>query len=666
MTPADPTAEVESLRELASVMTVIDLPPEDRLMSPHTGMTRDHWLAIADDLLLAAARYQSAGGARFDFPGRPSQQGTRTDALEGFARTFLLAAFRSGGDRADDPHGHLERYRRGVVSGTRSPGAGDEESWPVIGHVGRHGQSHVEAASIALSLHITRTSTWELMTGEEQDRVVSWLRAALPNEPASNNWYLFPLTIASFLEAVGRADEETSYVIGRGIDLIDQWYRGDGWYSDGDGQAFDHYVGWALHLYPLLHAGLRGDSELAARLGARLHEFLDSFSLTFDSNGAPAYLGRSMTYRMATLAAIAMGEVTGHTPLSHGQSRRILSAGLRYFLERGATVDGILSLGWHGEHEPSLQRYSGPGSPYWASKGFAALLLPAEHAVWTEREDDLEIEGGDIVTAVAPAGLLVQRTADGIARVHNHGSDHLKPQQGDSGAPDPLYARFAYGTRTGPTAPHNVTDNDVQASFRGVWSVRRKIHMVGGGENWMASWHAPRFAEYGPFEASEVADGGPVLPSVRIESVTAARGRAEVRITRAVGLRPGSALRLSGWAVAGARPESLTSRIDGAEVTIAQADGLLTSQLVGIVGWTTASTAIAPHGTAFGRWAVVPELRAVSTAAPMVAIASLTAELLPEPATTLATVSVDGAVVVIDWSDGTSVTTIDLDGLDWE
>ena len=42
--------------------------------------------------------------------------------------------------------------------------------------------------------------------------------------------------------------------------------------------------------------------------------------------------------------------------------------------------------------------------------------------------------------------------AEALTRVvHNHGSDHIKPFQADAGAPDPLYARFADSTRTGPT-----------------------------------------------------------------------------------------------------------------------------------------------------------------------------------------------------------------------
>jgi hypothetical protein len=658
---------IQGFDGFASAITRAGMPAADRELSPYTGVTREHWTAVADSILLSAARYRSPRGARIDLPGPTSQQGVRTDGIEGFARTFLLAAFRSVGEGGDDPQGHLSRYLEGVVAGTRSVGRDDAESWPVIGDVGRDGQAHVEAASIALSLHLTRESTWDALSSDEQDRLHDWLRQAITHEPASNNWYLFPTTIASFLEGVGRADAQTGAVIERGLALTDEWYRGDGWYSDGDGEAFDHYIGWALHLYPLLHSRLRGDSALENTLGGRLEEFLQTFSRTFDRNGAPLYFGRSMTYRMATLAAVATGEVFGRTPLSPGQSRRVLSSGLRYFIDRGALSDGVLTLGYHGEHLPSVQRYSGPGSPYWAAKGFGALMLPADHPVWTAQEEQLAGDREDYLHAITPTGLLVQNTAaDGLVRVHNHGSDHLKPHEADSGAPDPLYARFAYSTRTGPTTLHNPSDNDVQAQFRGVWSVRRRIHRAGSGPDWVASWHAPRFASFGPFEASDSANGGPVLPSARIESAVIAHGRVEVRVARFVNLWPGTPVRMSGWATAAASVDEVRRESHGLSAAVtAQGGEPAVSQLRGLHGWQEADTAIAPYGTAFGAWAAVPELRGVASAGLFVSLASLTAIEGPEDPSTLVEVDVDGSRVTARWADGNTPTRLDFDELDW-
>lgn len=629
------------------------LPAEDRELSPYTGLTRRHWIAVADHLLASAAAYRSPQGARINFPGRPSQQGPATDGLEGFARTFLLAAFLHAGGA--DHNDHLSRYVEGLIAGTRTVGADDNESWPVVGHVGRDGQPHVEAAGIALSLHLTKADTWGRLSADEQDRLAGWFRATITREPSPNNWYLFPATIASFLEGVGRGDDQTRYVIERAMDLVELWYRGQGWYSDGAGEAYDHYVGWAMHLYPVLHAKLHGLPEQDV-LGGRLEEFLQTFARTFDRNGSPLYYGRSMTYRTATLAAVALGEAAGRTPLSSGQSRRVLSAGLRYFLERGSITDnGVLSLGWHGEHLPTLQRYSGPGSPYWASKGFLALMLPDDHPVWTSTEAELP---GDTVdyTRALDIGLLIQSTAaDGLVRVHNHGSDHLKTDAADSGAPDPLYSRFGYSTRTGPTSLHDPADNDIQVRIRSVWSARRKIHRVATGENWVASWHAPRFPRFSPWEGSDASDGGPVLPSARIESLTAVRGALEIRINRLVRIPPKLPVRLSGWAAAAQHPRDIAAEVDGTTAVVVTGD--LRSTVTGLYGWDAAGTSSASYGTAYGEWAVVPELLGTTSSNSTVYVAM--ASLSGVPVENAAGATVDGGVVTVEWDDTRQVFDLD-------
>jgi hypothetical protein len=398
-----------------------------------------------------------------------------------------------------------------------------------------------------------------------------------------------PLAVAAFLDEVGRGDAETARAIDRAQDLLEGWYRGDGWYSDGDGRAFDHYIGWAMHLYPVLVAHLRGDTAQLERLGPRLEEFLGSFAATFDVNGAPLHQGRSLTYRTAALAAVALGEVVGWTPLRPGQTRRILSAGLRYFLDRGALTDGIFSRGWHGPHAATLQTYSGPASPYWASKGFVGLLLPETAPLWTAVEEPPPSAGPDRTVVIPSVGWLVQTTeADGMVRVHNHGSDHLNPWDADGGEPDPLYARLAYSTRTGPTAVRNAPDNHIALHVRGRESVRRRIHPIGSGPDWVASWHRPQFP----------GSPGPVLPQGRIESLVVARGAWEVHVHRLRAVPAGIPVTVTGWALAATSPQDLDPHVDGVAVAL-QTDATAT-RLIGCHGFDAAEVQRAPQGTAYG------------------------------------------------------------------
>ncbi|MEU9362935.1 DUF2264 domain-containing protein, partial [Streptomyces sp. NPDC048301] len=175
-------------------------PPEDRIASPYTGWTRAHWEGVADALLAGVRPYASPEGALIALPGEPSASGRRSDGLEGFARTFLLAAFRVAGAGGHDPHGVLRRYADGLAAGTRTPGRDDAESWP---RPSECGQAWVEAASVALGLRLTRPWLWDLLDRDVQERAADWLSEVLGTPPVNNNWWLFPLTVGGFLAEAG-------------------------------------------------------------------------------------------------------------------------------------------------------------------------------------------------------------------------------------------------------------------------------------------------------------------------------------------------------------------------------------------------------------------------------------------------------------------------------
>jgi hypothetical protein len=487
------------------------MPDEDRTLSPYTGYTRAHWEAAADSLLAAVAPYATENGALYHLPGEhTSWSGRLSDGLEGYARTLLLAAFRRD-EKA------LERYADGLAAGTAGV-------WP---RVEDRGQPLVEAASIALALRLTRPLLWDRLDDGVRQRAAAWLGDALTAEPWACNWELFPVTVGGFLAEIGHEPEASAAAIDRGLERIEEWYVGDGWYSDGPGRAFDYYNGWAMHLYPVLHAWLADDTRLLDLYGGRLSRHLRDYARLFGGDGAPMRQGRSLTYRFATTAPLWLGALTGRTPLSPGETRRLASGALRHFLDRGA-VDGhgLLTLGWHGPDETVLQGYSGPASPYWASKGFVGLLLPPDHEVWTAREEPGPTDRADAVTPVGPPNWLLQSTtSDGLVRLHNHGSEDVRY--------DPYYTRLAYSTATAPSVSY---DNSV---IVGDDPSRTDIEPLGAGDGWVASRHT--------------AGGG-----ARVVSLVVARGAVEVRAHLVAGAVPGTRVRVTGWPEAdGLRSELL-------------------------------------------------------------------------------------------------------------
>ena len=158
------------------------------------------------------------------------------------------------------------------------------------------------------------------------------------------------------------------------------------------------------------------------------------------------------------LAPFWTGALFGATPLNPGRTRRLASGVLRHFVDHGSVDErGLLPLGWHRTFPAMRQSYSGPGSPYWAAKGFAGLVLPADDPVWTAVEAPLELEGRDVERVIAAPGWLVSGTrADGIVRVANHGTARVPTGwlSGEPRAPAPmddaLYARHAYSTHAAP------------------------------------------------------------------------------------------------------------------------------------------------------------------------------------------------------------------------
>ncbi|GGV33882.1 hypothetical protein GCM10010277_18770 [Streptomyces longisporoflavus] len=621
----------------------LTLPPTDRVLSPLTGWTRSHWEALADRQLDALVPYATPNFAQFRLPGRGSWSGVVSDGLEGYARSFLLASFRIAGAGGEvDPH-LLERYAQGLTTGTDRDGAGGE-AWPGLSDCS---QQMVEAASIAIALHETRPWIWDKLDTRVQERVVDWFSGFVGGRTWDNNWRLFQVVSEQFLASVGAPYSKAD--IDGGLDRIEDWYRGGGWYTDGDGQNFDYYIGWAMHLYPLLWARMAGEDDggRAEVYRERLAQFLATYPHFFGADGAPVHQGRSLTYRFAATAPVWMGALANCTPLAPGLTRRLASGTARHFVERGVPDErGLLPLGWYGTFLPATQAYSGPASPYWASKGFLGLLLPAGHPVWTERELPLPVEESDQYTALPEPGWLLHGTRhDGIVRLVNHGSDH-NPPEGEA-ADDPHYAKFGYSTATAPeTAPRawhrNVDNHFALLAPDGTASRRRRIHPVRCAGRTAVSRHDA------------------LLPGTRDEfpilTTSVLHGPWEIRVHRVTAPR-GVTVREGGHAVA---DEAQPYAEQGPGWALTRTETGLTSALVALHGWNE-ETGIAREvaANAYGPHSATPYL--MSTGHPggpgvHVTLVALSGDTV-RPAALRESIActVEGVTVHVRFSDGTEL-----------
>lgn len=621
-------------------MTQLRLPPEDRDLSPRTGWTRAHWEAVADHWLLTARRYASPSGGLITPPGRPSGAGIRSDGIEGFARSFLIAAPLLSG-REDDPHDHAGWYARGLAAAMEPAGPdhwGRGRSVSTNERWNGTPQPIVEAANLAFGLAISRASVWDRLDEKLRDQVADWLAHHATRHGSDNNWLLFTAVIEAFLRSA-------SYDVPGGhaqpdVDRVETWYLGDGWYNDGPistvtghGNRVDHYNSWVIQTFLWQWYELTEQpAERRELFLSRLGEFADSYALLFAADGSPLHQGRSLTYRQAVLGGLWAAGLAGVGSESAGATRRLASGVLRHFTDLGVGVEGAPTLGYSDrEFLPMCQVYSGPGSPYFAGMGFLGLAAPADHPLWTEPEEPQPTERSDFVRTLHNVGWVIQ-SADGVVRIANHASDHIDdPDRED---PDPNYASIGYSTHTAP----NVADAwtaavDGQLALVDEWG--RSTHRGGlrgtaTGDGWAASSYRPRFLS---------AD----LPGAHVVTLSILHQGTELR-AHLVTAPSGWTAREGSFALAAPHPpEAVDTSVHSRNLTV---------DLVPLHGWTGSGVARFERGNAFGDHSAVPYL----TATPPPNVPTLYASLHRLGRT--ATVPVPVQVEVADdhlratWTDG--------------
>ncbi len=626
--------------------------------------SRSEWLAFADRLLAGAMAWASPNNARITPPGVEGGYGTAVDGLEGFARTFLLAGFRIAGERGEGVDHLIDFYTRGIVAGV-DPEAPDR--WV---RLDEHAQAKVEAASLALILDMTRPWIWDRLDDITQQRVIDYLAPVVGDDTyPKTNWLWFRIVVQTFLRSVG--GPWSAEDIADDLALHDSLVREDGWLSDGFERSYDHYVGWALHLYPILWMRMQGGAELAGDRAATDLAALDRFLLDATSlvgaDGSPLIQGRSLIYRFAAAAPFWAGIIAGVPSSSPGLLRHAADRVVRHFVDNGVpNDDDLLSLGWHGEWRKLAQSYSGSGSPYWAMKGLIGISLPADHPVWAAPSELLPVESGDVLTRIAAPGWVVSAThADGIVRIANHGTDHAP--EGALVGDSPLYARIGYSTAAAPLAGGQAWREPLEQSVVLVDAEGRATHRAAmallgtrvdgdvaiAASTSTAHWIVPAQAQvrHGSGITGELIVAG----TVTVQSLV--RGPWEVRLSSVDSLEAGVQaselrLRIGGWALAGAKAPTSASAADSASTV---ANGR-TSGIRSLVAGGAASVVTRDDASPLGVHAAVPVVEhPVQVGGLTVTLVWLDGAAVGDPEST--TVDIADHTASVTWPDGVATAT---------
>lgn len=272
----------------------------------------------------------------------------------------------------------------------------DPESPDYLGW-NKHGQALVDAAYIAESF-LRAPVLWDGLDSLTQKRYIKEFIGLRRYTPVYSNWVMFVSLIETFLATV--CDEYDSYRINIGLRKINEWYVGDGWYSDGPGFAFDYYNSFviqpmyveALQVLYTKKRGVRVNFKQLTEAEQRLQRYGVILERFISPEGSFPVFGRSMTYRLGTMQALAMLAWQEKLPreLSEGQVRAALTAVMKrmYASESNFNEKGFLSLGFAGKQPDLSDVYTNNGSLYMTTLAFLPLGLPAGHSFWTSPAED--------------------------------------------------------------------------------------------------------------------------------------------------------------------------------------------------------------------------------------------------------------------------------------
>ena len=360
---------------------------------------RQQWLRWLDQLARPVLEAGAAGRLHEAMPvARGTASRTPFAALEAVGRLLAgIAPWLELDARLPDDEAALQlrcrRQARDTVAhlvDRRSPGAVD---------FGAGEQIVVDAAFLAEALLRAPQQLWAQLDAGTQANLVAAMQVTRRHRPRFNNHIIFSALIEAWLARAGQPWD--SMRVDYALRQHEQWYRGDGFYSDGPEFHFDYYNSIVIHpmLLDLLDAvsalpepERRTDSwenlGYPARMLARAQRNAAVHERLISPEGTVPPVGRSLTYRSGVLHGLAQMALRQQLPepLKPAQVREALGAVMHRLLDVPGTFDGAgwLQIGFSGNQPALGEPYISTGSLYFAALSLLPLGLPPADPFWTD------------------------------------------------------------------------------------------------------------------------------------------------------------------------------------------------------------------------------------------------------------------------------------------
>ena len=170
------------------------------------------------------------------------------------------------------------------------------------------------------------------MDAKTRRDVVAALESTGTIPPVFNNWLLFSATIEAALATLGARWDRMR--VDYALRQHEQWYRGDGAYSDGPDFHFDYYNSFVIHpmlldVLDVVRDEMPAWKELAARVERRAQRYAAVLERLIAPDGTFPALGRSLAYRFGAMQLLAQMALRHSLPenVSPAQTRRRTDGG---------------------------------------------------------------------------------------------------------------------------------------------------------------------------------------------------------------------------------------------------------------------------------------------------------------------------------------------------
>ncbi len=421
----------------------------DFILSPHTGMTKKHYIELAMYLLERAFTHVRSLDDPLTFPIVPGktypQEGSpdwrfRSLEFEALERTFTLAGPLIHVDPETTINGiRLRDYYHLHLYNALTPGHPNSLPMPEDLPDSTY-QFTCEFGGLFKTLLLMPDTLWSTYTRKEKDEMAVTISAWGHHRTTQNNWRIFNIITLSFLK---KHDYEIDDDLLKSHLLwVASYHSGNGWYLE---QTYNYYSISLFIVYTTIWNRTFGDEcypEIAEIIERSAQKLMESLSCFFGRDGYINMWSRSICYRTWVSGAFPVAfMLKDKSLLDPGLARRLCSGSLLQFVARREFYyNNIPSLGFYGHREYMVQDYSCPASPFLMFLPFICLALPDDSPFWSAKENEGfwdELGGSSKVTVLENPGLVLV----------NHGktgASEIIP--GKVYYDDPNYSKLTYNT----------------------------------------------------------------------------------------------------------------------------------------------------------------------------------------------------------------------------